>query len=448
MAELFDSISPGIPERTVPLAERMRPSNIDDYVGQEHVLGKGKFLRRLLEQKELHSLIFWGPPGTGKTTLARIIASQTGANFIQISAVTSGIKDLKKVIEETKTHQVKTILFIDEIHRWNKAQQDALLPYVEKGIITLIGATTENPSFEVISALLSRTQVIVLKSLSDGSLKNIIRRAISDKDLGYGNMDIKLPESAEEQLIGFAQGDARIALNILERAVTMVDSENSDEQVVIEPETILEASQRKSLRYDKSGEEHFNLISALHKSLRDSDPDGALYWMIRMFEAGEDPLYVARRLVRFASEDVGLADPQALSIAISATESYRFLGTPEGELALAEAAVYLATAPKSNSIYAAYKEITKSIEEEGTLPVPMHLRNAPTGLMKNLGYGKGYKYAHEDEDALVAQDHLPEELKGKEFYKPTSRGYETVIKNRIEEWKKIIKRKAANGKKS
>ena len=424
-----------------PLAERMRPRNLEEFMGQEHLLGPGKFLRRMLESGKIFPLIFWGPPGSGKTTLARMMASYTKAHFIQFSAVLSGVKEIREVVKEAegrlKEKGQKTILFVDEIHRFNKAQQDAFLPHVEKGNIILIGATTENPSFEVIAPLLSRTKVLVLKSLTGSDLERITQRALQDPERGLGKIRARLVPEALELIKILADGDARIALNTLEQAVslTQLDTEGT---CLISRATVEEALQKKTLRYDKDGEEHYNLISALHKSLRGSDPDGALYWLARMIEAGEDPLYIARRMVRFASEDVGLADPQALLQALAAKETYHFLGSPEGELALVQAAIYLATAPKSNALYQAYGVIKKAIEQTGALPVPLHLRNAPTALMKGLGYGRGYRYAHDYPEALVIQENLPEEIKGRKFYHPTERGYEKTIKTRLEYWRKRL----------
>ena len=424
-----------------PLAERMRPRNLEEFMGQEHLLGPGKFLRRMLESGKIFPLIFWGPPGAGKTTLARMMASYTKAHFIQFSAVLSGVKEIREVVKEAegrlKEKGQKTILFVDEIHRFNKAQQDAFLPHVEKGNIILIGATTENPSFEVIAPLLSRTKVLVLKSLTGSDLERITQRALQDPERGLGKIRARLVPEALELIKILADGDARIALNTLEQAVslTQLDTEGT---CLISRATVEEALQKKTLRYDKDGEEHYNLIPALHKSLRGSDPDGALYWLARMIEAGEDPLYIARRMVRFASEDVGLADPQALLQALAAKETYHFLGSPEGELALVQAAIYLATTPKSNALYQAYGVIKKAIEQTGALPVPLHLRNAPTALMKGLGYGRGYRYAHDYPEALVIQENLPEEIKGRKFYHPTERGYEKTIKTRLEYWRKRL----------
>jgi putative ATPase len=387
-------------------------------------------------------MILWGPPGCGKTTLARIIAGETKSYFVHFSAVLAGIKEIRSVIEEAKNQQrlyrKKTILFVDEIHRFNKAQQDAFLHHVESGLITLIGATTENPSFEVIAPLLSRCRVIVLKTFSQDDIHAIINRALKDKERGLGNLNLVLSKDALAYLIQIADGDARTALNNLEITASLLSSERniSDEEKKrhITIKDLESALQKKSLVYDKSGEEHYNIISAFHKSLRGSDPDAALYWLERMLSAGEDPLYLARRMVRFASEDVGNADSNALEVALNAMEAFRFLGYPEGELALAQAAVYLATAPKSNSIYSAFGKIKDIVKSTGTLPVPLHIRNAPTGLMKELGYGKSYKYAHNFKDAYIHQEYLPEELQNQRYYFPTDRGYEKIIKQRLEKW--------------
>jgi len=424
-----------------PLAERMRPRNLEEFVGQDHLLGPSKFLRRMLESGKIFPLIFWGPPGSGKTTLAQMMARYTKAHFIQFSAVLSGVKEIREVVKEAeellKGEGRKTILFVDEIHRFNKAQQDAFLPHVESGRIILIGATTENPSFEVIAPLLSRTKVLVLNPLRGSDLERIVQKALQDSERGLGKMQVRLLPEALELIKYLADGDARIALNTLEQALAFTQPEAEGIYIITRP-IVEEALQKKALRYDKAGEEHYNLISALHKSLRGSDPDGALYWLARMLDAGEDPLYIARRMIRFASEDVGLADPQALLQALAAKEVYHFLGSPEGELALVQAAVYLATAPKSNALYQAYGSVQKDIEKTQSLPVPLHLRNAPTSLMKGLGYGRGYRYAHDYPDTLVAQEYLPEKLKGRLYYRPTDRGYEERIKSRLEIWRKKL----------
>jgi putative ATPase len=431
--------------RFAPLADRVRPRDLKEFLGQEHILGEGKPLREAILQDQVSSLILWGPPGSGKTTLAQIIAQMTGSHFIPFSAVTSGIKEIKEVIRTADDDQrllgKRTILFIDEIHRFNKAQQDAFLPHVEKGTIILIGATTENPSFEVIAPLLSRTRVFALNPLAEADIATILRRALTDKERGLGQMKTEVAEDALQYIMNFADGDARRALNILEMAVLTT---RPDQMGVrhISLKVAEEAGQKKALLYDREGEEHYNLISALHKSLRDSDPDGALYWLGRMLEAGEDPLYLARRMIRFASEDVGNADPAALQIAIAAKEAYHFLGSPEGELALAQCAVYLATAPKSNAIYAAFQEVQRDIHEHPALPVPLHIRNAPTPLMSELGYGKGYKYAHDFPDAYVEQEHLPENLRGRTYYHPTDRGYEGKIREPLEKRRKKKKERS------
>ena len=425
-----------------PLAEIMRPKSLEEFVGQKHVVGKGSLIRNAIEKDRIFSMILWGPPGCGKTTLARIIAGETKSYFVHFSAVLSGIKEIRSVIEEAKNQQKlyrkKTILFVDEIHRFNKAQQDAFLHHVESGLITLIGATTENPSFEVIAPLLSRCRVIVLKTFSQDDIHAIINRALKDKERGLENLNLVLSKDALAYLIQIADGDARTALNNLEITASLLSSEKniSDEEKKrhITIKDLESALQKKSLVYDKSGEEHYNIISAFHKSLRGSDPDAALYWLERMLSAGEDPLYLARRMVRFASEDVGNADSNALEVALNAMEAFRFLGHPEGELALAQAAVYLATAPKSNSIYSAFGKIKDVVKSTGTLPVPLHIRNAPTGLMKELGYGKSYKYAHNFKDAYIHQEYLPEELQNQRYYFPTDRGYEKIIKQRLEKW--------------
>jgi putative ATPase len=453
--DIFDYHAQEAARSAMPLAERMRPRQIDEFVGQERVLGAGSLIRHAIEQDRIFSMILWGPPGCGKTTLARIIAGQTQSHFVQFSAVLSGVKDIRAVIEEArnqqKIHRKRTILFVDEIHRFNKAQQDAFLHHVESGLITLIGATTENPSFEVIAPLLSRCRVITLDRLTAEDLTAIIEQALSDSRRGLGELNLKLTPETREAIIRIADGDGRVALNSLEVAASLVVSkkkaDKSKAAVKITLKDLETALQEKALVYDKDGEEHYNIISALHKSLRDSDPDAALYWLARMLAAGEDPFYIARRMVRFASEDIGNADPQALGVALNAMEAFKFLGHPEGELALAQAAVYLATAPKSNSIYSAFGKVHAVVKNTGSLPVPFHIRNAPTQLMQDLGYGKDYKYAHNYRDAIVAQEHLPAELKGQQFYFPTSRGFEKTIKERLEKWRQLISKAKGNKEK-
>ncbi len=428
---------------TTPLAERLRPRTLEEFAGQEHLLSEGKLLHSLLSRGKLPSLILWGPPGCGKTTLARLLARMTDSNFVAFSAVLSGVKELRAIVEEAKENLrgggPPTVLFVDEIHRFNKAQQDAFLPHVESGLITLIGATTENPSFEIISPLLSRCRVLVLEPLKEDILAEIMHRALTDSERGLGRLEISVDEQAANYLVKTADGDARTLLNNLELAAELaVSSRPEGKGAVITLSTVEEAIQQKSLRYDKEGDEHYNLISAFHKSLRGSDPDAALYWMARMLEAGEPPHYIARRMIRFASEDVGNADPQALSLTMDALRAFDFLGKPEGELALAQAALYLATAPKSNAVYTAYGKAQKDARKYGTLPVPLHLRNAPTNLMKELGYGKDYKYAHDHKSALVEQEHFPAELRERIYYQPTTRGYEKTIKDRLDKWRKIL----------
>ncbi len=432
----------------VPLAERLRPRTLEEFVGQDHLLGPNKILHSLLSRGTLPSLILWGPPGCGKTTLARLLAKMIDANFVSFSAVLSGIPELRTIIQEAKDTKKmggpRTVLFVDEIHRFNKAQQDAFLPHVESGLITLIGATTENPSFEIISPLLSRCQILTLNRLDRKALSTLIERAIKDKERGLGRLELSIGPDATNLLVEKADGDARSLLNFLELSAELAVSQLPDGKgAKITLEIVEEAIQQRLLRYDKDGEEHFNIISAFHKSLRGSDPDAALYWLARMLSAGEDPHYIARRMVRFASEDIGNADPQALSVALNALSAFDFLGKPEGELALAQAALYLATAPKSNAIYIAYGEAVADVKKFGTLPVPLHIRNAPTKLMKDLGYGKGYKYAHDYKDAIADQEHMPSELRNRIYYKPTTRGYEKIIKDRLDKWRKILaKRKA------
>lgn len=429
---LFEKLEP-----EPPLAERMRPKALDDIVGQDHLVGPGTPLRSLIESDRLPSIILWGPPGCGKTTLARVIAETTQSRFVSFSAVTSGIKEARQLITQAQDERSlgrRTIFFIDEIHRFNKAQQDAFLPHVENGTITLIGATTENPSFEVNAALLSRARVFVLNALDETVTRKVIDRALSEtEDLS----NLTLTDEACELIAQTAEGDARRALNTLEiiasaAAATQTQNLNID--------TVRELLGRKSHLYDKNGEEHYNIISAFHKSLRGSDPQASLYWLARMMASGEHPHYILRRMIRFASEDIGNADPRALQVALNARESYDFLGSPEGDLAIAQATVYLATAPKSNAVYTAYKQALQDVEEQPNLPVPLHIRNAPTQLMQDLNYGKGYQYAHDDPNAYIAQEYLPDNLKGREYYQPTNRGYEKHIGDLMNWWAELHKR--------
>lgn len=423
-----------------PLAARLRPQTLDEYVGQTHLLGKGKVLRRLIESDQISSMIFWGPPGVGKTTLARIIANSTKAAFIDFSAVTSGIKEIRNVMqkaEDNRRYGEKTIVFVDEIHRFNKAQQDAFLPFVEKGSIILIGATTENPSFEVNSALLSRCKVFVLQALQTGELVQLLKRALSDEK-GFGSQQIQIDDELLEMIAVFANGDARTALSTLEMAVLNGEVDSSGATTVTR-ETLEQCTSKKSLLYDKTGEEHYNLISALHKSMRNSDPDAAVYWLARMLEAGEDPLYIARRVTRFASEDIGLADPKALEIAVAAYQACHFIGMPECSVHLTQAVVYMSVAPKSNALYMAYEHAKKDAVKQLAEPVPLVIRNAPTKLMKELNYGKGYQYAHNTEEKLTNMQCLPDSLIGTTYYHPTTQGLEARVKARLEEikrWKK------------
>ena len=447
--DLFEHYALKNTQGAAPLAERMRPKSLDAFIGQKHVVGEGMILRNAIERDRIFSMIFWGPPGCGKTTLAGVVAAETASYFIHFSAVLSGIKEIRAVIEEAQKqknfYRRQTLLFVDEIHRFNKAQQDAFLPHVESGLITLIGATTENPSFEVIPPLLSRCRVITLERLSSDELALIVKNTLQNPSNGLGRLKLDMDPEVIAHLVRIADGDARVVLNALEAAAALFAkehgrrSETKTQKLTLDD--IEQSLQMKALHYDKSGEEHYNLISAFHKSLRGSDPDAALYWLGRMLMAGEDPLFIARRMVRFASEDVGNADPQALTITINAKEAFRFLGKPEGELALAQAAVYLATAPKSNRIYAAFGNVTKTIKKSGSLPVPLHVRNAPTPLMEGLGYGKDYKYAHEYKNGYVFQEYLPPELKGQRYYFPTARGYEKIIKQRLEKWLDMKKSK-------
>ena len=424
---------------TNPLASRLRPDTLDGFVGQTHLLGEGKVLRQLIDTDQISSMIFWGPPGVGKTTLAKIIAGKTHSNFIDFSAVTSGIKEIKDVMKKAEQNRKmgeKTILFIDEIHRFNKAQQDAFLPFVEQGSIILIGATTENPSFEINSALLSRCKVFVMHALTTEEIADLIKRALKDEN-GFGKQNVQMSDDLINMVAAFANGDARTALNTLEMIV--LNSERKDKKTVVTKEIIEQCISKKSLLYDKNGEEHYNIISALHKSVRNSDPDAGLYWLARMLEAGEDPLYVARRLVRFASEDIGMADSRALEVAVAAYQSCHFIGMPECNVHLAHAVIYLSLAPKSNAVDVAYHNAAKDAKEMLAEPVPLHIRNAPTKLMKEEGYGKGYKYAHDYDDKITDMQCLPDNLLGREYYQPTSQGTEAKVKERLEQikaWKK------------
>ena len=424
-----------------PLADRMRPETLEEFVGQLHLLGPGKPLRKQIERDELHSMILWGPPGSGKTTLATIIARKTKSDFLRFSAVLVGIREIKEVMataEKARRFGRRTILFIDEIHRFNKAQQDAFLSYVERGDIVLIGATTENPSFEVISALLSRAKVYMLSGLSTDEVTTLLARALKDEKRGLGGEHVQISEELLRQIAVFANGDARAAYNTLETAVTAAPRDEEHGAVITEA-VIEDALQRKTLLYDKAGEEHYNIISALHKSVRNSDPDAALYWLGRMLEAGEDPLFVARRLIRMATEDIGLADPHALGVTVAAMQAVHFMGMPEADLALAEATVYLSLAPKSNALYAGYGDVKRDAQETLAEPVPLHLRNPVTGLMSNVGYGKGYQYAHHAPERLTEMQCLPDNLQGRHYYRPTDEGFEKMLKEKllsIQEWKK------------
>ena len=422
-----------------PLANRLRPESLEEYVGQQQLVAPGRVLRRLIDADQIPSMIFWGPPGVGKTTLARIIARHTRAEFINFSAVTSGIKEIKEVMQQAETSRLmgqKTILFVDEIHRFNKAQQDAFLPYVERGSIVLIGATTENPSFEINSALLSRCKVFVLQALQTEDLVQLLHHALTSPK-GFGGQKIQVEDELLSMIATFANGDARVALNTLEMVV--LNGERQGEATRVTPEIVEQCISKKSLLYDKNGEEHYNLISALHKSMRNSDPDAAVYWLARMLEAGEDPLYVARRLIRFASEDIGMADSQALVIAVAAYQACHFIGMPECNVTLTHAVTYLALSPKSNALYTAYGRAKQDAQDMLAEPVPLVIRNAPTQLMKELDYGKGYQYAHDLEDKIAVMDCLPPSLKGRKYYRPTTQGREARVKERveqIEQWQK------------
>jgi putative ATPase len=437
---LFRAMEPEeLPQAGRPLADRMRPQNLDEFIGQEELLGPGKPLRTQIERDELGSMLLWGPPGCGKTTLARIIARRTKSEFIPFSAVLSGIKEIKDVMakaEGARRYAQRTIVFVDEVHRFNRAQQDAFLPHVEAGNILLIGATTENPSFEVIAPLLSRMKVYVLRALAEEQIVWLLRRAIEDPERGLGAQHVEASDQILSRIAVLANGDARSAYNTLE-ALVLGTAPGGDGARVLSRDRLEDVLQKKLLPYDKSGEEHFNLISALHKSVRNSDPDAALYWLARMLESGEDPLYLARRMVRMASEDIGLAEPGALSVTIAAKEAFDFIGPPEGYLALAQAAVYLALAPKSNALYTGYGDVCEDLQRTIAEPVPLHLRNAVTGLMGHLGYGKGYQYAHDAEDKITDMTCLPESLLGRTYYKPTDQGFEARIRQRMEEIRRI-----------
>jgi putative ATPase len=440
-----NSLESDVPAAHQPLAERMRPRTLDEFIGQEKLLGPGKPLRTQIENDDIGSMLLWGPPGCGKTTLARLIARLTSSEFVSFSAVLAGIKEIKEVMAaaERKSHSGhRTIVFVDEVHRFNKAQQDAFLPYVEAGHITFIGATTENPSFEVISPLLSRTKVYILAALPAPLIAELLRRALRDKEHGLGNEPIEASDDVLMRIASFANGDARSAYNTLELAARSA-IRNPDGALSITPLLLEDILQRKLLRYDKSGEEHFNLISALHKSVRNSDPDAALYWLTRMLESGEDALYLARRLVRMASEDIGLAEPGALAVTLAAKDAFDFLGAPEGHLALAQAAVYLSLAPKSNALYTASGEAQEDVAKTEADPVPLHLRNAVTGLMKNVGYGAGYKYAHNFEEKVTDMTCLPDNLAGRSYYRPTDQGFEARLRQRLDEIRKLKARGTA-----
>jgi putative ATPase len=447
---LFSSLpqpqEPDVPLAHQPLAERMRPRTLDEFIGQQKLLGPGKPLRVQIENDDLASMLFWGPPGCGKTTLARLIARLTRSQFVPFSAVLAGIKEIKEVMtaaEHKARSGQRTIVFVDEVHRFNKAQQDAFLPHVEAGHITFIGATTENPSFEVISPLLSRTKVYVLDPLPTPLIAELLRRALNDKERGLGKENVEASSDVLLRIASYANGDARTAYNTLELAARGAKPDSAGARHIT-AELLEDVLQRKLLRYDKAGEEHYNLISALHKSVRNSDPDAALYWLARMLESGEDPLYLARRMVRMASEDIGLAEPAALAVTVAAKEAFDFIGPPEGYLALAQAAVYLSLAPKSNALYAAYGDVLEDVHKTEADPVPLHLRNAPTGLMKHLGYGQGYKYAHNFEERVTDMPCLPDKLADRTYYAPTDQGFEQRLRQRLDEIRKIRARGGTN----
>jgi putative ATPase len=436
-SDLFIHSSAADAAAHAPLAERMRPRNVEEYIGQEHLLGQGKLLRKMIETDQLSSLIFWGPPGSGKTTLARVIANATKSHFIFFSAILSGIKEIREIVKEAdeilRYRGERTILFVDEIHRFNKSQQDSFLPHVEKGLLTIIGATTENPSFEVIAPLLSRCKVLTLQPLQNEYIVTILKQALTDTERGLGRQRLTLEDSVLAAIADYSGGDARVALNTLETAASLVSGHE------IDLPAIQEAVQQKTLLYDKGGEEHYNVISAFIKSLRGSDPDGALYWLARMLEAGEDPVFIIRRMVILAAEDIGNADPRALQMAVSALHAFQLIGMPEGRIILGQAVTYLATAPKSNASYLAIDAALAEVRSSGALPVPLHIRNAPTKLMKELNYGKGYRYSHDYEGGYTQQEYLPEKLRGRKFYSPTDHGYEKTINERMTHLKKTNK---------